>query len=206
LRSISVSMMGFLFPSKLKNPTWPSFQGPSRSSVTRWVVFTCEVALLAPFALSFVLWGSESHSRWSITPDGSSPRLLTTSGMSSKDVYATDGRYGYVLDFDGLFWGDTVFFHRGEPRVDFLRVPWADILLYAPCHAHGCGHGTRHPQHDKPNQLSGVPVSCMYCLSTSRCSSFYENKGLDPLVFGEYFIPFCPLMHPNGPNPRQGPS
>jgi len=90
-------------------------------------------------------------------PDGSSSRLLTTSGMSSKDVYATDGRYGYVVfKFDGLFWGDTAFFPGSEPA-DFLLVSWVDLLPYAPRHTHGCGHGTRYSQHDEPNQLSGVP-------------------------------------------------
>jgi hypothetical protein len=78
--------------------------------------------------------------------------------MSSKDMYATDGRYGYVFKFDGPFLGDTGFFPGSEPQTDFILVPCVDILLYAPFHAHGCGHGIRLHQRDElePNQLSGV--------------------------------------------------
>ena len=106
----------FCFRLSSKIPRGPLFSGPLEAqSHVGWSLHV-RLHCARPLRSHLVLWGSESDSRKSITPDGSSSRLLTTSGMSSKDVYATDGRYGYVFKFDGLFWGDTVFF----PGTDFL--------------------------------------------------------------------------------------
>jgi hypothetical protein len=129
-----------------KIPRCPLLSGPLEAQPhVGWSLHVrSHCARRAPLALLFC--AMDTHSRESSMPDGSSSRLLATSGMSSKDVYAADGRYGYVFNVDGLFW----------PRADVL-VSWVDLLSYAPRHAHGRGHGTRYSQHDdEPNPLSGV--------------------------------------------------
>ena len=70
--------------------------------------------------------------------------------MSSKDVYATDGQYGYAFKLDGVFGGSPSSSLGVSPGLTF-SFPWVAIFLYAPRHVHGCGHETRHPQHDDPN-------------------------------------------------------
>jgi hypothetical protein len=52
---------------------------------------------------------------YSSIPDGSLSPLLTTSGVSSEDVFLTDGQYGSVVTD---IWGGTMACPANEPRID----------------------------------------------------------------------------------------
>ena len=146
-----------------------AFQSPSISSKTPLNLFLTVALVRLCHALGgLYMWActaghlarslSCDSDSCSFIPDGNSSPLLIMSGVSYKDINPTGGLYGSVLT---ALWGIPLSYLASEPRTNVL-IRLVDIFLYTPLRDRGCNRQHYLPQHDGPNELSGV--LCTLCL------------------------------------------